>query len=247
MKLFSRLHINFVTGFLCCAEAFQFQMESHFFVFFSFSSSITFISSFKSRKSFQELPVYVFFYEVYGFRSYIRVFNPSWVKFCVWCKIMVPFHSFACSCSVFPTLFHKKILLSLLYILGSSIVNYLTMQCIGGALWLRHVLLTLKFSSFIIMAPHFSTLAWKIPWMEEPGRLQSMGLLRVRHDWAISLSLFHFHALEKEMATHSSVLAWKIPGTGEPDGLLSMGSHRVGHDWSDLAAVAAALLFNINM
>ena len=32
------------------------------------------------------------------------------------------------------------------------------------------------------MAPHSSTLAWKIPWMEEPGRLQSMGLLRVRHD-----------------------------------------------------------------
>ena len=39
------------------------------------------------------------------------------------------------------------------------------------------------------MAPHLSTLAWKIPWMEEPGRLQSMGLLRVGHDWATSLSL----------------------------------------------------------
>ena len=42
------------------------------------------------------------------------------------------------------------------------------------------------------MATHSSTLAWKIPWMEEPGRLQSMGLLRVRHDWATSLSLFTF-------------------------------------------------------
>ena len=61
------------------------------------------------------------------------------------------------------------------------------------------------------MAPHSSTLAWKIPWMEEPGRLQS-------------------HALEKEMAAHSSVLAWRIPGTGEPGGLLSLGLHRVGHD-----------------
>ena len=39
------------------------------------------------------------------------------------------------------------------------------------------------------MAPHSSTLAWKIPWMEEPGGLQSMGSLRVGHDWAISLSL----------------------------------------------------------
>ena len=80
------------------------------------------------------------------------------------------------------------------------------------------------------MVPYSSTLAWKIPWMEEPGRLQSMGSLRVGDDRATSLSLFHFHALEKEMATHSSVLAWRIPGAGEPGGLMSMGSHRVGHD-----------------
>ena len=43
-----------------------------------------------------------------------------------------------------------------------------------------------------VMAPYSSTLAWKIPWMEEPGRLESVGLLRVRHDWAPSLSLFTF-------------------------------------------------------
>ena len=91
------------------------------------------------------------------------------------------------------------------------------------------------------IAPLSSTLAWTISCMEEPGRLQSMGSLRVRRDWATSLSLFtfHFHALEKEMATHSSTLAWRIPGTGKPRGLPSMGSHRVGHDWSDLAAAAA--------
>ena len=89
------------------------------------------------------------------------------------------------------------------------------------------------------MAPHSSTLAWKIPWTEGPGGLQSMGSLGVGHDWATSL-FFRFHASEKEMATHSSVLAWRIPGTGEPGGLLSMGSHRVGHDWRDLAAAAAA-------
>ena len=77
------------------------------------------------------------------------------------------------------------------------------------------------------MAAHSSALAWKIPWMEEPGGLQSMGSLRVGHHFTFT---FHFHALEKEMATHSSVLAWRIPGTGEPGGLLSMGSHRVGHD-----------------
>ena len=80
------------------------------------------------------------------------------------------------------------------------------------------------------MAPHSSTLAWKIPWTEEPGRLQSMGSLGVRHDRVTSLSLFTFMLLEKEMATHSSVLAWRIPGMGEPRGLPSMGLHRVGHD-----------------
>ena len=78
-------------------------------------------------------------------------------------------------------------------------------------------------------APHSSTLACKIPWMEEPGGLQSMGSPIVGHDRATSLSL-HFHALEKEMTPRSSVLAWRIPGTMEPGGLLSMGSYRVGHD-----------------
>ena len=79
------------------------------------------------------------------------------------------------------------------------------------------------------MAPHSSTPAWKIPWMEEPGRLQSMGSLsRTRlSDFTFT---FHFHPLEKEMATHSSVLAWRIPRTGELSGLPSVGSHRVGHD-----------------
>ena len=62
------------------------------------------------------------------------------------------------------------------------------------------------------MAPHSSTLAWKIPWTEE-SRLS---------DFTFT---FYFHALEKEMATHSSVLAWRIPGVGEPGGLPSIGSH----------------------
>ena len=77
------------------------------------------------------------------------------------------------------------------------------------------------------MATHPSILAWRIPWMEEPGRLQSMGLLRVGHDFTFT---FHFHSLEKEMATHSNSLAWRIPGTEEPGWLASMGSHRVVHD-----------------
>ena len=75
------------------------------------------------------------------------------------------------------------------------------------------------------MTPHSSTFAWRIPWMEEPGRLQSMGSLELD-----TTEQLHFHALEKEMATHSSVLAWRIPGMVGPGGLPSMGSHRVGHD-----------------
>ena len=87
------------------------------------------------------------------------------------------------------------------------------------------------------MAPHSSTLAWKIPRTEEPVGCSPWGLKESdMTEWLH----FHFHALEKEMATHSSVLAWRIPGTGEPGGLPSMGSHRVRHDWSDLAAAAAA-------
>ena len=74
-----------------------------------------------------------------------------------------------------------------------------------------------------------STLAWKSPWMEGPGRLQSMGSRRVRQLSDFTFTS-HFHALEKEMATGSSVLVWRIPGMEEPGGLPSMGSHRVGHD-----------------
>ena len=77
------------------------------------------------------------------------------------------------------------------------------------------------------IATHSSILAWRIPWTEEPGRLQSIGLHRVRHD---SSDLACMHALEKEMATHSSILAWRIPGTEELGGLPSMGLHRVGHN-----------------
>ena len=78
------------------------------------------------------------------------------------------------------------------------------------------------------MAPHSSTLAWKMPWTEKPGRLHGVaeGWTRLK-DFTFT---FHFHSLEKEMAAHSSVLAWGIPGMGEPGELPSMGSHRVGHD-----------------
>ena len=75
------------------------------------------------------------------------------------------------------------------------------------------------------MACHSSTLAWKVPWTEEPGRLQPMGLLE-----SDATERLHFHFSLSCMATHSSVLAWRILGMEEPGGLPSMGLHRVRHD-----------------
>ena len=79
------------------------------------------------------------------------------------------------------------------------------------------------------MASHSSTLAWQIPWTEEPGRLQSMGSVTQTRLSNFTFT-FHFHALEKEMAAHSSVLAWRNPGMGKPGGLPSLGLHRVRQD-----------------
>ena len=64
------------------------------------------------------------------------------------------------------------------------------------------------------MAPHSNTLAWKIPWMEEPGRLQSMGSLRVGHDWATSLSLFTFTQWRRKWQPTPVFLPGKSQGWG---------------------------------
>ena len=85
------------------------------------------------------------------------------------------------------------------------------------------------------MAPHSSTLAWKIPWTEEPVRLQSMGSLRVGYDWATSLSLFTFMHWRRKWQPTPVFLPGESQGRGEPGRLPSMGSQRVRHDWSDLA------------
>ena len=70
----------------------------------------------------------------------------------------------------------------------------------------QNIIFSSAFYAEKAMATHSSTLAWKIPWMEKPGRLQSIGSLRVGHDFTFTFT-FHFHALEKEMATHSNVPA----------------------------------------
>ena len=91
------------------------------------------------------------------------------------------------------------------------------------------------------MAPHSSTLVWKISWMEEPDKLQSMESQRGGHDWATSLSLFTFMNWRRKWQPTPVFLPGESQGQGEPGGLPSMGLHRVGHDWSDLAAAACLL------
>ena len=80
------------------------------------------------------------------------------------------------------------------------------------------------------MAPLSSTLAWKIPWTEEPGGLQSMGSLRVAHDSVTSLSLFTFMHWRRKWQPTPVFLPGESQGQRSLGGLPSMGSHRVGHD-----------------
>ena len=79
------------------------------------------------------------------------------------------------------------------------------------------------------MAPHSSTFAWKIPWTEEPGRLQSMGSLE--SDTTEQLP-FHFSlsCIGEGNGNPLQCSCLANPMDGEPGGLLSMGSHRIGHD-----------------
>ena len=78
------------------------------------------------------------------------------------------------------------------------------------------------------MAAHSSALAWKIPWTEEPGRLQPMGSRRVGHDWASSLSFFTFmHWRRKWQPTPGS-----LPGESQGQGRL-MGCRLWGRTESD--------------
>ena len=82
------------------------------------------------------------------------------------------------------------------------------------------------------MAPHSSTLAWKIPWMEELGGLQSTGSLRVGHDWATSLSLFTFMLWRRKWQPTPVFL----PGESQGWGSL-VGCHLWGRTESDMTEV----------
>ena len=89
------------------------------------------------------------------------------------------------------------------------------------------------------MSPHSSTLAWKIPWMEEPGRLQSMGSLRVDTTERLH-SHFSLSYIEEGNGNPLQCSCLQNPRDGGAWWAAVYGLHKVGHDWSDLAAAAAA-------
>ena len=98
-----------------------------------------------------------------------------------------------------------------------------------GVFWLP----TFAFQSPIMtekaMAPHSSTLAWKIPWTEEPGGLQSMGALGVGQDWVTSLSLFTFMHWRRKWQATPVFLPGESQGQGSP-----VGCHLWSHTESDM-------------
>ena len=113
-----RLPFHSVDGFFSYAEAFNSDVVSLvYFCFFCLRFGV------KSKKSLPRLMsksfLPIFSSRSLWFKSYIQVFNPFWVDFCILCKIVVQFHSFACSCPVFPIPLIKGTVLSPLYILAS--------------------------------------------------------------------------------------------------------------------------------
>ena len=88
------------------------------------------------------------------------------------------------------------------------------------------------------MVTHSSTLAWRIPWMEEPGRLWSMGSQWIGHNWTTSLSLFTFMHWRRKWQPTPVFLPGESQGQGSLAGCRLWGRTRVRHDWIDLAAAA---------
>ena len=82
------------------------------------------------------------------------------------------------------------------------------------------------------MAPHSSILAWKIPWTEKPGRLQSVGSLRVGYNWVTSLSLFTVMHWRRKWQPTPVFLSGESQGWGS-----LVGFHLWGHAESDMTEV----------
>ena len=120
--------------------------------------------------------------------NFARIRQSLWALLCLilshlyrWMKIFNRFF-----CITFKTMCYLKSVCSpSLYIWWVSFSK-------GEGTFQEHIWIDLEFCMEKAMAPHSNTLAWKIPWTEEPGGLQSVGSRRVGHNWATSLSLFTF-------------------------------------------------------
>ena len=119
-------------------------------------------------------------------------------------------------------------------IAGRSFINWATLREINIYTYTHtHIHVCIHTHTYVkAMATHSSTLVWKIPWMEEPSKLQSMGSLRVGHDWATSLSLFTFmHWRRKWQLTPVF-----LPGVSQGQRSL-VGCHLWGHTELDTTEV----------
>ena len=139
------------------------------------------------------------------------LFFPSWV--CIYCRFLV--------CSSHEVSTWPSILYTHTYIHTHTHTHTIILSWLSLTLHLEKA-----------MATHFSILAWKIPWIGEPGGLQSVGSLRVGHDWATSLSLLTFmHWRRKWQPTPVS-----LPGESQGQGSL-VGCHLWGHSELDTTEV----------
>ena len=135
------------------------------------------------------------------------------------------FFFFACECPAVPRQIVEKTLFAPMCCVYSFVNNEL-------------IIFTWNIKRFLLvylekaMATHSSTLAWKILWTEGPGRLQSMGSQRVRHDWSTSLSLFTFMHWKREWQPTPVFLP------GESQGRRSLAGFSLwGHTESDTTEV----------
>ena len=118
------------------------------------------------------------------------------------------------------------------YMITGKTIALTIWTSVGKVMFLVCLFVFYILSRFVMekaMAPHSSTFAWKIPWTEEPGRLQSMGLLE-----SDTTERLHFHfslsCIGEENGNPLQCSCLENPRDGKPGGLPSMGSHRVGHD-----------------
>ena len=116
------------------------------------------------------------------------------------------------------------------------------------SLWEMHWF-EIIFSNVLVIYYHCSTLAWQIPWTEEPARLQSMGSLGVRHDWVTSLSLFTFMHWRRKWQPTPVFLPGESQGRGSLVGCSPWGRWESGttewlhfHAWEKAVATHSSVL-----